>query len=138
QIIGAGAAGKPLEVQWGRDATTTELQPIGTGHYDSLQASLQRRFTAGLALTANYTFGKAINFVDNSSYGPAINAQRYLDLNRSVTGFDRTHNFALTSVWELPFGKGKHWLSAGGVGAAVLGGWQMNTILSLISGPPFT
>jgi hypothetical protein len=138
QIIGAGAAGKPLEAQWGRDATTYELRPVGTGHYDSLQAQLQRRFTGGLALTTNYTFGKAINYTDNSSYTLYINALNYLGLNRSVTGFDRTHNFALTTVWELPFGKGKHWLSSGGVGSAVLGGWQVNTIVSLISGPPFT
>jgi hypothetical protein len=55
-----------------------------------------------------------------------------------VTGFDRTHNFALTTVWELPFGKGKHFLSSGGIGSAVLGGWQVNTILSAISGSPFT
>jgi hypothetical protein len=103
-----------------------------------MQAQLQRRFTSGLAFTANYTWGKAINVTDNSSYQLAVNAQRYLDLNRSVTGFDRTHNFALTSVWELPFGKGKHWLSNGGIGSAVLGGWQVNTILSLISGSPFS
>lgn len=138
QIIGAGAAGKPYEVQWGRDAQTLELRPIGTGHFDSLQASLQRRFTAGVALTMNYTFGKAINVTDNSSYQLAINAQNYLNLNKSVTGFDRTHNFAITSVWELPFGKGKHWLSSGGVGSAVLGGWQVNTIVSMISGSPFS
>src|SRR5882724_5389435 len=138
QIPGAGADGKPLFVQWGRDAQTIELRPIGKGHFDSLQAQLQRRFTAGLAFTANYTFGKAINVTDNSSYQLAVNAQKYLDLNRSVTGFDRTHNFAFTSVWELPFGKGKHWMSSGGVGSAVLGGWQINTILSLISGAPFS
>ena len=87
QIIGAGAAGKPYEVQWGRDAQTLELRPIGTGHFDSLQAQLQRRFTAGLALTMNYTWGKSINVTDNSSYQLAVNAQKYLDLNRSVTGF---------------------------------------------------
>lgn len=138
QIIGAGADGKPYYTQWGRDAQTLELRAIGTGHYDSLQASLQRHFTKGLALTMNYTFGKGINVTDNSSYQLAVNAQNYLGLNRAVTGFDRTHNFAFTSVWELPFGKGKHWLSSRGVGSAILGGWQVNTILSLISGPPFS
>jgi Carboxypeptidase regulatory-like domain/TonB dependent receptor-like, beta-barrel len=138
QVIGAGAIGKPLFAQWGRDAQTLELRPIGTGHFDSMQAQLQRRFTGGMALTVNYTFGKAINITDNSSYQLAVNAQRYLDLNRSVTGFDRTHNFAVTSVWELPFGNGKHWLSTHGVGSAILGGWQVNTILSLISGAPFS
>src|SRR3989442_10882159 len=86
----------------------------------------------------SYPFGKPINVMDNSSSGLAVNAQKYLDLNRSVTGFDRTHNFAVTSVWELPFGKGKHWLSSRGVASAIAGGWQVNTVLSLISGAPFS
>ena len=138
QVIGAGADGKPLFVKWGRDAQTLELRPIGTGHFDSMQAQLQRRFQGGMALTVNYTYGKGINITDNSSYQLAVNAQQYLDLNRSVTGFDRTHNFAVTSVWELPFGKGRHWLASSRAGSAVLGGWQVNTILSLISGAPFS
>ena len=138
QVIGAGAAGKPLLTRWGRDAQTTELMPIGNGHYDSLQATLKRRFAAGLALTVNYTYGKSINYVDNSSNGPSINAFNYLRLNRAVTGFDRKHNFAIVNVWELPFGKGKHFLSGSKMGSAVLGGWQVNTILSMITGPPFT
>jgi hypothetical protein len=138
QVIGAGAKGKPLFAKWERDAQTLELRPIGTGRFDSMQAQLQRRFAGGLALTMNYTFGKAINVTDNSSYQLAVNAQKYLDLNRSVTGFDRTHNFAVTSVWELPFGKGRHWLTTRKVGSAILGGWQVNTILSLISGAPFS
>jgi hypothetical protein len=138
QVIGAGAAGKPLEAQFGRDAGTGELRPIGTGHYDSMQAQLQRRFKAGLALTMNYTWGKSINYLDNSSYEPNIKTLQYMNLNRALTSFDRKHNFSATNVWELPFGKGKHWLSSGGAASAILGGWQVNTILSLIGGPPFT
>jgi hypothetical protein len=102
QIIGAGAAGKPLFVEWGRDAQTLELRPIGTGHFDSLQAQLQRRFTAGLAFTVNYTYGKAINVTDNSSYQLAVNAQNYLDLNRSVTGFDLQVAYTRRSCSSLP------------------------------------
>ena len=47
-------------------------------------------------------------------------------------------NLAITNIWELPFGRGRRWMSSGGVASAVLGGWQVNNILSLISGPPFT
>jgi hypothetical protein len=141
QVIGAGAAGRPLYGPYGRDAATGELRPVGTGHYDSLQAQLQRRFTGGLALTVNYTWGKAINYVDNSDNlvsDSRISALQYFYLNRARTGFDRTHNFAVTNVWQLPFGRGKHWLSSGGAAAAILGGWQVNTLLSLHSGLPFT
>jgi carboxypeptidase family protein/TonB-dependent receptor-like protein len=142
QVIGAGAPGRPLYGPYGRVAATGELRPIGTGVYDSLQAQLQRRFSGGLALTVNYTWGKAINFVNGSDTilgdNSKIQALQYLYLNRARTDFDRTHNFAVTNVWQLPFGRGKHWLNSGGAASAILGGWQVNTILSLISGPPFT
>jgi hypothetical protein len=142
QVIGAGAAGRPLYGPYGRDAATGELRPVGTGHYDSLQAQLQRRFTGGLALTVNYTWGKAINYVDNSDnlVGDLgrISALQYFYLNRARTGFDRTQNLGVTNVWQLPFGKGKHWLSSGGAASAILGGWQVNTLLSMNSGVPFT
>ncbi len=142
QVIGAGAAGKPLYGPYGRDASTGELRPVGTGHYDSLQAQLQRRFSGGLALTVNYTWGKAINYVNGSdnvlSDYSRVQALQYLNLNRARTDFDRAQNLGVTNVWQLPFGKGKHWLSSGGTASSILGGWQVNTLLSLISGQPFT
>ncbi|MCI0392195.1 MAG: TonB-dependent receptor [Acidobacteria bacterium] len=138
QVIGAGDSGRTLFPRFGRVATTFELRPVGTGQYNSLQASLQRRFSQGLGLTVNYTWGKAINVISNSDSTPAIQALRHFHLNRSVTGFDRTHNLAVIKIWELPFGKGRRWLSNRGVASAILGGWQVNTLLSLISGTPFT
>src|SRR5439155_18492196 len=139
QVIGAGDPGKTLYPRFGRVGLTQELRPVGTGHYDSLQASLQRRFSEGLAMTVNYTWGKAINVIDNTDYTPAVQAAQYFHLNRAVTGFDRTHNLAITNIWEMPFGKGRRLLSSrGGVVSAIVSGWQVNNILSLISGPPFT
>src|SRR6266851_6654364 len=81
---------EPLYQKWGRTAATTFLEPLGTGHYDSLQASLTRRFNKGLMMNVNYTFGKAINLVDASSGQPNIQSLSYLNLNRAPTGYDRT------------------------------------------------
>ena len=58
---------QPLLQQWGRTAATTFLEPLGNGIYNSLQASLRRRFSKGLMLNVNYTYGKAINLTDASS-----------------------------------------------------------------------
>ncbi len=74
---------------------------------------------------------------DNSDGGPAIQALQYYALNRSLMSFDRTHNLQFTGIFELPFGHGKPFLS-GGLGAAVAGGWQVNTVTSWYSGTPFT
>jgi hypothetical protein len=129
---------EPLYQQWGRTAATTFLEPLGTGQYNSLQASLQRRFAAGLMMNVNYTWGKSINLVDASSGTPNIQSQYYLNMNRAPTGFDLTHNLAVTNVWDLPFGRGKRWGGDKGAVTHIISGWQVNNIISVFSGAPFT
>ena len=51
--------------------------------------------------------------------------------------FDVRNRFVFSSIYELPFGAGRRWLT-GGAGAAILGGWQVNGILTLQGGQPFT
>src|SRR5262249_12920484 len=58
--------------------------------------------------------------------------------NRALAPYDRTHVFTAAGIIELPFGKSKKWLSEPGVGSALLGGWQINTLVSTYSGKPFT
>ncbi len=128
---------QPLFQKWGRTAGTTFLQPLGTGHYDALQASLQRRFSKGLMIAVNYTYSHAINFVDNSSYTPAIQSFAYSNLNRATTGFDRTHNLQITNIWDLPFGRGRQWALHNGLLNQLVSGWQLNNIFNIMTGLPF-
>ena len=138
QVIGAGEAGRPLVSQFGRVAGTTLVQPTGTGHYDSLQAQMQHRFGQGLGLTINYTWSRAISPNENSSFTPNIQAIRYLTRNRTLISTDRTHNLGIMNIWQLPFGKGRRWLGNGGPLSALLSGWQSNSLISVMSGVPFT
>jgi len=150
QVLGAGDDGRPLHNPlsgWpagsaGRDTYTGLLIPVGTGHYDSLQAQLQRRFTQGLGLTVNYTWSKAINMVDASDWGldwERISAIKYWNLNRALTDFDRTHNVQIMTIWQLPFGKGKRWLASQNRAVdTIVSGWQVNNLVSLMTGRPFT
>jgi hypothetical protein len=142
QVLGAGDAGRPLDAQFGRAVYTGLLMPVGTGHYDSLQAQLQRRFTQGLSMTVNYTWSKAMNVVDASDWGlewERISAVKYWNLNYAPTDFDRTHNLEIMNLWQLPFGTGKRWLSGSGRAVnAVVSGWQVNSLMSFMSGRPFT
>ncbi|HXJ43753.1 MAG TPA: hypothetical protein VNH18_31000, partial [Bryobacteraceae bacterium] len=69
--------------------------------------------------------------------GPAIMARAYLNRNRAVMPFDRTHNFQSTFVYELPFGKGKKF-ATNRAGDLWAGGWQLSGLLSRYSGAPFT
>jgi hypothetical protein len=138
QVIGAGDEGKPLLQRFGRTASTVFLQPVGNGNYNSLQAHLERRFTDGLSLGVSYTWGKALSPNENSSGTPNVQALAYLDRNYALTSSDRTHNLGITNVWELPFGRDRRWLNEGGVASAILGGWQVNNLISIMSGVPFS
>ena len=59
-----------------------------------------------------------------------------LRLEKSIAGFDQTHQVKLTYVYELPFGKGKRYLSSKGVASALLGGWRVAGIQQYVSGTP--
>jgi hypothetical protein len=141
QVIGAGEKGRPLLQQYGRTASTVLLQPVGNGKYDSMQVQLQRRFSDGLSLAANYTLGRALSPNENSSWllgDHGTQALAYLDRNLAPTSTDRRHNLGITSVWQIPVGTGRRWLHDGGVASAILGGWQVNNMISIMSGTPFS
>jgi hypothetical protein len=57
---------------------------------------------------------------------------------RSVASYDAPHFAAINGIWELPFGKGKPYLSGAGIARAVLGNWQINSIATFRSGVPLS
>jgi len=101
--------------------------------YHSLQASLARRAAGGLWYMASYTWSKSITTQNLPAVGGNTGREK------SISGFDIPHNLAVSAGWELPVGRGKRYLGdAGGLTQALLGGWQMQAILILRSGRPFT
>jgi hypothetical protein len=114
-----------------RATTDTNIWMRTDTNYNGLQMKLDRRFSNGFLLTTAYTFSKAINYTDDQG-GLAIPA--VLALNRGRAGYDRTHSFVQSYIYELPFGPNKRWLNSG-VGRWVLGDWQLNGIFSAYSGP---
>lgn len=118
----------------------------GASNYNSLQVSLQKRFSSGYAISSAYTWSKSL---DMSSQFHAGGQNRYEsvtaadDFNRrndkAVSGFDAPHRFVTSFMLELPFGRGRKFLAdSPGIADALLGGWQVNGILLFRSGFPFT
>ena len=141
QVIGAGNAGRPLFVRFGRTGATGILSNPGWSDYDSLQTSLARRLSQGVQMNVAYTWSKAFGICcDTLSDNPPMFRRSITShLNEARLPQDRPHNFQASFVAELPFGPGKplpepRWRSP----AAVLGGWQVNGLLSLYSGSLFT
>ena len=139
--VGGGTASQPLNQQFGRVASTNLQNGFANSHYDSLQTNLKKRFSNGLQMQASYTWSKAIGLAglggDNDGT-LAINDPNFRILNRSVLGINIPHNFQISGGWELPFGKGRRWLSDNKFGSALAGGWQLSWLYGAFSGTPFS
>jgi len=110
-----------------------EYGPYVSAHYDALQLQLERRFSKGLTVLGAYTWSHATDN-DNSSREDAYS----LSLEQASSSFDIRQRFVLSSVYELPFGRGKAFLSNSRIGNIVAGGWQLSGIFTKQTGLPFT
>lgn len=140
RVLGAGLAGQPLFQRFGRTANTDVLSPYGNGTYDSLQTSLERRFANGYQIRFAYTWSKNIQIGGDTltDGAPYIQIPEYMRLNRNVSPLDVRSNFSSMGVAELPFGAGKRWGNSNPVAKAVLSGWQVNGVLVMYTGEPFS
>jgi hypothetical protein len=102
-----------------------------TNSYNSLQTKLTKRFSDGYSAQVSYTLQKAVQ--DNPDYF-------FFDseMNRGPADWDRTHNFTLSLVAELPFGRERRYgTNISPALDALVGGWQVNTNTFIYSGVPF-
>jgi hypothetical protein len=137
--VGGGSATQPYFARNGNTGLNLII-PVNHTHYDSLQTNVTRRFAKGYMVNVGYTFSKALAICcdELADKNPAIQIPQFFNFNRALAPYDRTHVFTASGIIELPFGRGKKWLSDSGVGSALLGGWQINTLVSTYSGKPFT
>ncbi len=103
----------------------------GSGEYNALQMTLQKRLSAGLDFMASYT---ASRFYSNTSSSPldTYNRSREWGLDSS----DQPHSLVVSGIYELPFGPGKKLLNVKGIAGHILGGWQAGYVLRYASGAP--
>jgi hypothetical protein len=137
---GTGSAGGLLSQKYGANysGTINVLNPMLNSRYDSLQTQFTYHFAGGSNLTAAYTWSKTMSYADNEDLGGlAYPYPAFWQKNYSPSNFDRTNNLEISGVMALPFGKGEPWLQSG-IGGAILGGWLINPIVSVMSGFPFT
>jgi hypothetical protein len=108
-----------------------------SGHstYHAGIVKLERRLSSGMTFQTSYVFSKILT--DSDSYWPGSFAADFWNrgLEKSIGQYDVTHNFKMSVVYDLPFGKGKPWLNHG-VSALALGGWRLSGIAAYQSGQP--
>ena len=114
------------------------IQSISHMNYNAFQSKYERRYSNGLAVTGAFTYSKSID-AGCEDYWEGCNIQDPYNLrsNRSNSSLDVPVVLTVSAVYQLPFGKGKQFATEGPA-SRLLGGWQLNGILSARSGTPFT
>ncbi len=100
---------------------------VANSNYNSLQASLEKRFSNGLQFLAAYTWSKSID--DASSFEQSLNPYDFAG-DRALSLYDARNRFVFSGVWDLPVRK------YSGARGALLDGWQASGILTFQSGFP--
>ena len=134
----------PLLPGTGLSGTTVQLQQLlrpftqftggsttsneGYSWFHSLQSRIEKRYSGGFSLTGAWTWSKfmeATGFLNATDPVPA----------HAISDQDRTHRVSASAIYELPFGRGKHWASsATGLSGRLVGGWQIQSIYQWQSG----
>ena len=125
---------------------TTDVKPIANSTFNALQLTLEKRYSNGLQLSANYTWSKSID--DSSTYDDNVTWLGSFTslqdpnkpwLERSLSTFDIPQSFKLNYTYDLPVGKGRpyltdmpRWLDL------IVGGWKTNGVWVIQDGRPLS
>ncbi|MGD0444855.1 MAG: TonB-dependent receptor [Edaphobacter sp.] len=129
---------------WGVIFSTNNL---GGQNYQGLELQATHRMGRGLSYQANYAWTHNISdaqgdaptaFQGETRYGLADLNRFDISANRGNVVGTRRQRLLVTGTYELPFGKGRQWLNSSPVVGGILGGWNVNTITLLETGPYLT
>lgn len=132
-----------LDFGFGGADVIQEQEAVGSSIYNSLQVKATKRLKDGLSFLTSYTYSKSLDNISDifgfkGSAGFPQDANN-LKAERGPSPFDAKHRFTFSYTYELPFGKGRKFLKdVHGIADKLLSDWQMNGILTLQSGQPFT
>jgi hypothetical protein len=119
----------------------TRQMPMGKSSYNAFVWKLEKRFSKGLSFLSAFTWAHSIDDFTEISNGTGGNgpvAPWNIELNRGNSYSDVRRQWAFSAAYELPVGKGKPLLNHGGAVNAILGGWQLASLVTMRSGIPFT
>jgi len=117
---------------------TNNNEPWARYRYDALLLRADKRFSGdsslmgGLTLIFSYTFSKNMqtaNYLNTWNWGHEKPVHE-------LVSFDKPQNVALSGVWSLPVGRGRHFAPSSKVVNTITGGWTMNWAYRYTSGTP--
>ncbi len=129
-IYGANTSRSAMLRPYPQFGSITTIEPVGYSWYHSLQVRGEKRFSHGHTFQLAYTWSKTMEALERLNSADPVPYE-------SISSMDRTHRLVLSSILELPFGRGRrfgaNWSKP--VNFA-LGNWQMDIVVQRQSGPP--
>ena len=117
------------------------LPTNGRSDYHAGTVRAEKRFSRGFNALATYTYSRFLSDTDSggSDVGDVGTYSNLYDraADYGPAGNDIRHRLTLSSVYELPVGPDRRYLSNHWLGQ-VIGGWTIGVLGTLQSGPPFT
>jgi hypothetical protein len=114
---------------------------VGNSTYHGGELTVEKRFSRGFSVHGAYTYSKSIDQAQEHLFSGGSNSfmqnARDLRSQRGRSDFDYRHRFVASYLYELPFGRGREFLTEG-VASHILGGWRISGITNIHSGRPFT
>ena len=113
-------------------------QSNGYSNYNALTVTAQKRYSNGLSLNANFTYGHSLGILEYNQTYTLSNMNNAWDpsIDYGPQFWDRKFTFNLLATYTLPFGKGQRWANSNPVASRVLGGWSVSPIFSFGTGLP--
>ncbi len=141
--VGGGPLGQEPFPDFGGGSTG---RMIGASVYNGLQTKLEQQFSNGLNYLLTYTYSNTLTDAGDLLNGGSLNGARAPDVpgfgvrgDWSKASFNITNVFHFSGGYELPFGKGKKYLTnSSKLENGVLGGWMINWIVTLQGGQPLS
>jgi hypothetical protein len=153
----AGASGTPFQYYQDQFSSLYAWQTRSNSNYNGLQITLRHAMSAGLQFDFNYVLSRSMDISSNAervnSFDAATNtacSQGCVAYNNQAinafspdlwyapSDFDTTNALNANFLWDLPYGKGRHWSSTNGFVNSVFGGWGLSGLARWTSGFPFS
>ena len=147
QQVPSTVSPNPNPVPFSNWGTIFQTANLGHQNYQALQLQATHKAGKGLSYQANYTWAHDLSdaqgdaptaFQGETRYGLADEDRFNIKGNRGNVEGTRRNRFLLTGTYELPYGRGRQWSNHSTVLDDILGGWNVNTITLIESGPWLT
>ena len=162
--VGMGSYRLPVSVNWNQLKPSTvspnpnpipypnwgviySTENLGHQNYQAMELQATHRTGHGLTYQANYTWAHDLSdaqgdvptaFQGETRYGLADENRFNISANKGNVVGTRRHRVLITGTYDLPFGQGRQWSSGSSIMNNVFGGWNVNTITLLETGPYLT